>query len=423
MFIDEARVYVKGGNGGDGAVSFHTAKYIPNGGPDGGNGGRGGSVYVVADRNVSTLQAFRFQRKYVAEDGEKGGQAKCAGKSGKDLTFTVPVGTLIREAETGRLLADLTEDGEKVLLSAGGRGGAGNAVFASSTRQAPRFAKPGQVVEGFYINMELKLLADCGLIGLPNVGKSTFLSVVSAARPKIADYHFTTLEPQLGIATVGDYSFTIADIPGLIEGASEGAGLGHDFLRHIERTRLLVHFLDASGSEGRDPYEDFCLINQELEAFNIQLAERPQLVALNKIDLAPEQAEVDRLQKRLEEEGYQVFQLSAPIHYGTQELLEAIAEKLQALPPTILFEKPETEVRVYKLKEDDFTIRQEGEAYLVEGPWIDELMRGINFGDTESLQYFQKQLRDKGVIDALEAAGVEEGDTVEMGDLVFDFIF
>lgn len=422
MFIDEARIFVKGGNGGDGAVSFHTAKYIPNGGPDGGNGGRGGSVYVTADRNVSTLQAFRFQRKYVAEDGEPGGKAKCAGKSGSDLNFTVPVGTLIREAETQRLLADLTEDGERVLLAEGGRGGAGNAVFATSTRQAPRFAKPGQRVEGFYVTLELKLLADCGLIGLPNVGKSTFLSVVSAAKPKIADYHFTTLEPQLGIATVGDYSFTIADIPGLIEGASEGAGLGHDFLKHIERTRLLIHFLDAAGSEGRDPYEDFCMINAELEAFNPQLASRPQIVALNKIDLADEE-KLQALKEKLEGEGYPVFLLSAPIHYGTRELLNAAAEKLQTLPATVLYEKPETEVRVYKLEEEDFRVRMDGEVYLVEGPWIDELMREINFSDTESLHYFQKQLRVKGVIEALEEAGIEEGDTVEMGDLVFDFIF
>lgn len=422
MFIDEARIFVKGGNGGDGAVSFHTAKYIPNGGPDGGNGGRGGSVYVTADRNVSTLQAFRFQRKYVAEDGEPGGKAKCAGKSGSDLNFTVPVGTLIREAETQRLLADLTEDGERVLLAEGGRGGAGNAVFATSTRQAPRFAKPGQRVEGFYVTLELKLLADCGLIGLPNVGKSTFLSVVSAAKPKIADYHFTTLEPQLGIATVGDYSFTIADIPGLIEGASEGAGLGHDFLKHIERTRLLIRFLDAAGSEGRDPYEDFCMINAELEAFNPQLASRPQIVALNKIDLADEE-KLQALKEKLEGEGYPVFLLSAPIHYGTRELLNAAAEKLQTLPATVLYEKPETEVRVYKLEEEDFRVRMDGEVYLVEGPWIDELMREINFSDTESLHYFQKQLRVKGVIEALEEAGIEEGDTVEMGDLVFDFIF
>mgnify|MGYP001222845288 CR=1 FL=1 len=422
MFIDEARIFVKGGNGGDGAVSFHRAKYVPHGGPDGGNGGRGGSVYVIADRNENTLEAFRYRRKYAAENGENGGKQKCAGKSGEDLIFKVPVGTVVRDADTGRLLADLTEDKEKVLLSAGGRGGAGNAVFASSTRQAPRFAKPGEEVKGFYVNLELKLLADCGLIGLPNVGKSTFLSVVSAARPKIANYHFTTLEPQLGIATVDDYSFTIADIPGLIEGASEGAGLGDSFLKHIERTRLLLHFLDASGSEGRDPYEDFLLINKELKAFNPALAERPQLIALNKIDLA-EEAEVNALQERLEKEGYEVFQLSAPIHYGTQALLNAAAERLQQLPPTVLYEEPVQDLRIYKMETEDFKIGKDGEAFTVEGPWVDELMREINFSDTESLQYFQRQLRRKGIIDALEEAGVEEGDTVEMGDLLFDFIF
>ncbi len=422
MFIDEARIWVKAGDGGNGAISFHTAKYVPQGGPDGGNGGRGGSIRFKADRNISTLQAFRFQRKYTAEDGQNGMSKKMAGKSGQDVLVRVPVGTLIREDETGRLLADLSEDEQEVLVSEGGRGGVGNMVFATSTRQAPRFAKPGQRVEGFYIQLELKLLADVGLIGLPNVGKSTFLSVVSQARPRIADYHFTTLEPQLGIATVGDYSFTIADIPGLIEGASEGAGLGHDFLRHIERTRLLVHFLDVSGSEGRDPLEDFRLINQELEAFNPRLAERPQIVALNKIDLADE-AQVQEVRAKLEDEGYEVHELSAPIHIGTAELLESIAGTVAKLPEVILYEKPQTDVKVYRLEQDDFTVKKISSGYSVQGPWIDELMRAINFGDTESLQYFQKQLRVKGVIDELEKAGVQEGDEIELGDIVFDYIF
>lgn len=422
MFIDEARIYVKAGNGGDGHVSFYRAKYVPNGGPDGGNGGRGGSVYVEADRNVSTLQSFQFQRKYVAEDGQDGDQGKRAGKSGSDLTFKVPVGTVIREYDTGLLLADLTEHGQRILLSAGGRGGVGNTVFASSTRQAPNFAKPGQQVEGFYVKLELKLLADVGLLGMPNVGKSTYISVVSNARPKIADYHFTTIEPQLGIVTVGDSSFTIADIPGLIQGASDGAGLGLDFLKHIERTRLLVHFLDASGSEGRDPYEDFQMINNELIAFDARLADRPQLIALNKIDLAEEE-EVNALQKRFEDEGYEVFQLSAPIHHGTQELLEAIARTLQTISETILYEMPEEEIKHYTLDEKEYSVKKDGDAYLVHGPWIDELMRHINFSDTESLQYFQKQLRSKGVVEALEEAGIQEGDDVEMGDLVFEFIF
>ncbi len=422
MFIDEARIWVKAGDGGNGAVSFHTAKYVPNGGPDGGNGGRGGSVRVIADRNISTLQAFRFQRKYAAEDGQNGMAKKMAGRKGQDVLIQVPVGTILREAESGRLLADLTEDGQEVLLSEGGRGGVGNMVFATSTRQAPRFAKPGQRVAGFYVNLELKLLADVGLIGLPNVGKSTYLSIVSQAKPKIADYPFTTLEPQLGIATVGDFSFTIADIPGLIEGASQGAGLGIDFLRHIERTRLLVHFLDASGSEGRDPYGDFGLINKELEEFDAQLAARPQIVALNKIDMAdPEK--LAALKARIEGEGYEVYELSAPIHIGTSELLEAIARKLATLPPVILNEMPETEVKVYKLEADAFTVRRIDGGFSVQGPWIDELMRSINFTDTESLQYFQKQLRQKGVIDELEKAGVQEGDEIEMGDLVFDYIF
>lgn len=422
MFIDQARIFIKAGNGGNGAISFYRGKYIPNGGPDGGNGGRGGSVSIKANRNISTLQNFRFQRKYVAGDGENGAKAKRAGKYGESLTIEVPVGTVVREADSGRLLVDLSTDGQETVLQEGGRGGVGNAVFASATRQAPNFAKPGQVIEGFYVNLELKLLADVGLLGMPNVGKSTFISVVSNAKPKVADYHFTTLEPQLGIATVGDFSFTIADIPGLIEGASEGLGLGLEFLRHVERTRLLVHFLDSSGSEGRDPYEDFLAINRELENFAPALARRPQIIALNKIDLADED-EVEELAKRFREEGYEVFLLSAPIHYGTDALIERVASKLRELPETVLYEEPEVEMKTYRLEEAPFTVKKTHEGYEVEGKLVDELMRQINFQDTESLQFFQKELRDKGVIDALEEAGIEEGEDVIMGDLIFEFIF
>ena len=421
MFIDNARIYVKPGNGGNGAVSFHREKYIAQGGPDGGNGGRGGSVFITAVGNITTLQKFRDNRKYVADDGENGGKKKMAGKSGEDITITVPVGTVVRENETGRLLADLTEEGETVLLAKGGRGGVGNTAFATSKRQAPTFAKPGELKEGLYISLELKILADVGLIGMPNVGKSTYLSVVSRARPKIANYHFTTLEPQLGIATVDDYSFTIADIPGLIEGASAGAGLGHDFLRHIERTKLLVHFLDVSGSEGRDPYEDFVAINEELAAFSPELAERPQMVALNKIDLAEEE-DVEALQAKLEAEGFEVYVMSAPIHYGTDELLNALAERVSKLPNTILYEKPKEDIKVYTLEEKTYRVYEEDGIFVVEGTWVDELIRHVNFESIDSLQFFQKELRDKGVIADLEKAGVEEGDTVAFGDLLFDFV-
>ncbi len=420
MFVDQARIFVKAGNGGNGAVSFYRGKYIPKGGPDGGNGGRGGSVYIKAKSGMTTLQNFRDKKKYLAENGEHGGKQKKAGKSGENLTIEVPIGTVVRNYETGELLADLTEAGETVLLSKGGRGGVGNTAFATSTRQTPTFAKPGELVDGFYVSLELKILADVGLLGLPNVGKSTYLSVISRAQPKIANYHFTTLEPQLGIATVGDFSFTVADIPGLIEGASQGAGLGHDFLRHIERTKMLVHVLDASGSEGRDPYEDFKMINRELREFSEVLADKPQIVALNKIDLCEEE-DVLALKKKIEADGYEVYSMSAPINWGTDELLKAIAGMLVKLPETILYEKPE-HVKVYELEELTYDVYKEDDIYVVEGTWIDDLLRRVNFDSVDSLQWFQKQLRDQGIIDQLHELGAEEGDTIALGDLLFDFV-
>lgn len=420
MFVDQARIFVKAGNGGNGAVSFYRGKYIPKGGPDGGNGGRGGSVYIKAKSGMTTLQNFRDKKKYLAENGEHGGKQKKAGKSGEDLTIEVPIGTVVRNYETGELLADLTEAGETVLLSKGGRGGVGNTAFATSTRQTPTFAKPGELVDGFYVSLELKILADVGLLGLPNVGKSTYLSVISRSQPKIANYHFTTLEPQLGIATVGDFSFTVADIPGLIEGASEGAGLGHDFLRHIERTKMLVHVLDASGSEGRDPYEDFQMINRELREFSEILADKPQIVALNKIDLCEEE-DVLALKKKIEADGYEVHSMSAPINWGTDDLLKAIAGMLVKLPETILYEKPE-QVKVYELEELTYEVYKEDDIYVVEGTWIDDLLRRVNFDSVDSLQWFQKQLRDQGIVDQLHELGAEEGDTIALGDLLFDFV-
>ena len=422
MFIDSAKIFVKAGNGGNGMVSFHTARYIPNGGPDGGDGGRGGSVIFYASEGLSTLQDFRYKRKYLAEDGDKGGRRNMSGRKGEDLRIKVPAGTLIKDAESGKILADLVEEGQEAVIAKGGRGGAGNAHFANSVRQAPNFARAGEPGEEYDLQIELKLLADVGLVGFPNVGKSTLLSVVSAARPKIADYPFTTLEPQLGVVSVGDYSFVLADIPGLIEGAHEGLGLGLAFLRHIERTRLLIHILDASGHSGRDPLADFEQINQELESFDIRLATRPQIVALNMIDLAEPEA-LNALQATLEARGYKVFQICAPINEGVPELINYVAGVVRELPKTILSDTVQDAIRYQYQEEELFQIVKEGEVYRVTGPWIEHLVNSTNFDDTESLQYFQRLIRKKGVISALEKAGVHEGDLVALHDLEFEFIF
>lgn len=421
MFIDSVTIHVKAGDGGDGNVSFYRAKFTPKGGPDGGNGGRGGSIRLVADRGLTTLQNFRFKRKFVAENGEPGGGNKRAGKSGEDMEIRIPLGTVLRDADTGDLLQDFVEEGQSFVVAEGGRGGVGNAVFATATRQAPNFARPGVEGEARNLSLELKLLADVGLVGLPNVGKSTYLSVVTAAKPKIADYHFTTLEPVLGIAQVGDASFTIADIPGLIEDAHQGVGLGLDFLKHVERTRLLVHVLDVSGSEGRDPLEDHRLINHELSTFSEDLAKRPQLVALNKADMATDE-QIAEVRQALEAQGYEVYEMSAPIHYGTQELLQAIARHLSHLPPTVLYEVPDETRRVYELAQEPWTITVDDDIYEIRGETVDQLLRSVNMNDTESLQWFQQQLRRHGIIDGLVERGIREGDTVIMGELAFDYI-
>ncbi len=421
MFIDSAKIYVRAGNGGNGMVSFHTAKYVPNGGPDGGDGGKGGSVIFYADENKTTLQDFRFKRKYVAEDGEKGGRRNMSGHGGVDLRLPVPVGTLIKEVETGRTLADFTEAGQEVVIARGGRGGAGNVHFANSIRQAPNFARAGEPGDELNLQVELKLLADVGLVGFPNVGKSTLLSVVSAARPKIADYAFTTLAPNLGVVAVDDSHFVLADIPGLIEGAHTGAGLGLDFLKHIERTRMLIHVLDASGSEGREPLNDFAVINLELESFHPGLSSRPQVVALNKIDMANEAA-LAELTHTLEDQGFKVFPMSAAINEGVLPLIQYVASQLQTLPKTVLSEvvTPRT---LYKYEQEAlFTVRKADETYHVEGDWIKTLVASTNFDDTESLQYFQRLIRRKGVINALEEAGVKEGDIVALDDFEFEYI-
>ncbi len=423
MFVDVAKIKIKAGNGGNGAVSFHREKYVNAGGPDGGDGGKGGDVVFVVDDNLSTLVDFRYKRKYVAANGEDGGSNNCTGRGAKDLIIKVPRGTLVKNAQTGRLIADLSGDEPKIIAH-GGRGGKGNARFASSTRQIPRFAKPGFPGEELEIQMELKLLADVGLVGFPNVGKSTLISVVSAAKPKIANYHFTTLSPVLGVVKIAQgNSFVMADIPGLIEGASEGVGLGHEFLRHVERCRLIVHLVDVSGSEGRDPKEDFALIQKELFNFSPDLAERPQIVAANKCDMAaPEQ--IEDFKAFIQQQGYAFFEISAATTAGTQELVEAISRRLQELPPILEYE-PDP-ILVEELSEQNgrrFDIlREDDGSYTVDAPWLEQVLRSVNMDDYESLQYFQRVLRSSGIIDKLEEMGVQEGDTVRIFDFEFDFV-
>ncbi len=422
MFVDVATIKIKAGNGGNGAVSFHREKYINAGGPDGGDGGKGGDIVFAVDDHLSTLVDFRYKRKYVAPNGEDGSSNNCTGKSAEDLVIKVPRGTLIKNAQTGRLIADLSGD-EPQIIARGGKGGKGNARFATSTRQIPRFAKPGFPGEELEVQLELKLLADVGLVGFPNVGKSTLVSVVSAAKPKIANYHFTTLTPVLGVVKIAEgNSFVMADIPGLIEGASEGVGLGHEFLRHVERCRLIVHMVDVSGSEGRDPKEDFLLIQKELARFSEDLASRPQLVAANKCDMAtPEQME--EFEGFIREQGLECYRISAATTMGTKELVEAISRKLSELPPIREFE-PEP-VLIEELSERNgrrFDIVNENGVYVVDAPWLEPVLNSVNMDDYESLQYFQRVLRSSGIIERLEEMGVEEGDTVRIFDLEFDFV-
>ena len=422
MFIDTAKIYIKAGDGGDGAVSFHREKYVAAGGPDGGDGGRGGSIVFQVDDNLSTLADFRYKRKYVAQRGENGRGSRCAGKSAPDLVVKVPRGTLVKDAQTGRLIADLSDDQPKVIAK-GGRGGWGNTHFATPTRQTPRFAKPGTPGEELEVQLELKLLADVGLVGFPNVGKSTLVSVVSEAKPNIANYHFTTLSPVLGVVRLeAGRSFVMADIPGLIEGAWQGVGLGHQFLRHVERCRLLVHVVDVAGSEGRDPKEDFRVINEELQKFNPELSQRPMLVAGNKCDLATDQQVAD-FQAFVEAQGYQFFPIMAPIRHGVDELLNAISAALAKLPPIRQF-TPEAPALapVETLQRGQVEVTQQDGVYFVKAPWLLKIMNTIDFDETESLQYFQRVLIQTGVIDALRDAGCQEGDTVDLYDLEFDFV-
>ncbi|MDO5378300.1 MAG: GTPase ObgE [Clostridia bacterium] len=418
MFVDQVKITAKAGNGGNGAVAFHREKFVQNGGPDGGDGGNGGDIVLLADVNMHTLMDFRYKRKYTAENGENGAAALCRGKSGKDLVIKVPVGTVVRRADDGRLVADMHEPGKTHVLLKGGRGGWGNAHFATPTRQAPNFAKPGQKCEIVEFELELKSIADVGLVGYPNVGKSTILSVVTAARPKIANYHFTTLAPNLGICRKYGMDFVMADIPGIVEGASDGVGLGIQFLRHVERTRLLVHVLDAAGSEGRDPVEDFERICDELVAYG-DLAERPQIVAANKMDLPGAEENVERLRAHLRGTDIEVYPVSAATGKGFDELMGAIVRLLPTLPEITVFEEePEAENAPQK----PFEVVREGGVYVVSGPAMEQLIGSVNFDDEESLGYFHRTLRGRGVIDALRAAGASEGDTVVIGEMEFDFV-
>ena len=422
MFIDSAKIKIKAGDGGNGAVSFRREKYVAAGGPDGGDGGRGGDIIFQVDDNLSTLADFRYKRKYAAGRGGDGRGKRCSGKKGEDLVISVPRGTLLRDAETGRLVADLSGD-EPQVIAHGGRGGWGNSHFATPTRQVPNFAKPGTKGEELELSMELKLLADVGLVGFPNVGKSTLVSVVSEAKPQIANYHFTTLTPVLGVVRLGEgRSFVMADIPGLIEGASGGAGLGHQFLRHVERCRLLVHIVDVSGSEGRDPREDFRIINEELAKFDADLAARPMLVAGNKCDLTDEET-AESFRRFVEEQGYEFFPLMAAISYGVEPLLNRISELLSKLPPILRYEpEPLPLLKPEDGASHEVHVTETDGVYIVEGDWLPQFIQSVNFDDYESLQYFQRVLISSGVIDALRAAGVQEGDTVRMYDLEFDFM-
>ena len=424
MFYDHAKIYVKAGDGGPGCMSFHTEKYITNGGPDGGDGGKGGDVVFVAVGKMTTLQGFRFKHKFVAADGAKGMNRKMYGRGGVDLGGRRIIKKIIRDADTGKLLADMTEDKQRVVICEGGKGGLGNMHYANAVRQAPHFARAGVPGEERNLLVELKLIADVGLVGYPNAGKSTLLSVITAAKPKIANYPFTTIEPVLGVVQNFDTSYVVADIPGLIEDAHEGAGMGHDFLRHIERTRLLVHVVDVSAQDGRDPIDDFNSINDELLQFNTELAERPQIVVANKCDMASDE-EVEMFVEEVKAQGFEdVFVISAAARIGVKELLDKMTELVTKLPPVVLHEAIETDEKIYRFeKEEQFKIETPEEGvYEITGNWARITMESTNFDDPESLSYFQRSMINAGVIEALRKAGIEEGDTVRIGPLEFDFV-
>lgn len=416
MFTDYVKIIAKAGDGGNGAISFRREKYVAAGGPDGGDGGKGGDVYFEVDPNSNTLIDFRFKKKFKAENGNNGEGSNKYGKSGENLTIKVPIGTVIKDASNNRVLADLSQEGQRELVLKGGRGGKGNAHFATSTRQAPRFSQDGENGEEKELILELKLLADVGLIGFPNVGKSTFLGRTTSATPKIADYHFTTLEPNLGVVKT-DYgdSFVIADIPGIIEGASEGVGLGLQFLRHIERTRLLLHVIDVSGYEGRDPVDDFNKINSELQKYSKKLSERTQIIVANKIDSMQDENLYKNLENLAKEKKLEIFKISAVTGEGVDKLIKHVSELLKILPKEDLIEYEDK--KVYKLEEkDDYTIRKEEGKFVIEGEPVERIMRRVNIADNESLYYFQKNLDEIGVNQRLKEMGIQEGDIVKIAD-------
>lgn len=422
MFVDIAKIKIKGGDGGAGAVAFHREKYVAAGGPDGGDGGKGGDVVFVVDDNLATLADFRYKRKYSAPNGEGGKGGRCNGKKGKDLEIKVPRGTIIREANSKAVMADMSKT-ERFVAAKGGKGGWGNIHFATSTRQVPRFAKPGTPGEEWEVSLELKLLADVGLVGYPSVGKSSLISVISQAKPKIGDYHFTTIVPNLGVVSMGEgSSFVIADIPGLIEGASEGIGLGHQFLRHIERCRMLIHIVDVSGSEGRNPIDDFEKINEELVKFNPELAQRPMIVAGNKIDMAePEQ--IEEFKNYVNSKGYEYYSICAPICEGTKELMNVTWNMLQTLPPIKEYDTEEIPFEAFIEDNNSFKITQVDDGYfLVEAKWFPKVLKGIDITDYEALQYMQRVLEKSGIFDALREKGIQEGDIVSLYDIEFEYI-
>lgn len=428
MFIDRAKIFVKSGNGGNGAVSFRREKYVPLGGPDGGDGGKGGSIIFTVDTGLTTLLDFKYKKKFCAQDGENGGASKCYGRDGQDLSIKVPMGTIIREAESNKIIADLSHKDDELVLLKGGKGGKGNTKFATATKQAPHYAEPGMPGDELNVILELKLLADVGLLGFPNVGKSTLLSMTTKAKPKIANYHFTTLKPNLGVVAVkGIEPFVMADIPGIIEGAADGVGLGIQFLRHIERTRLLIHIVDISGVEGRDPFEDFIKINEELKKYSVKLWDRPQIVVANKADMLYDDSIYEDFKKKVEELGYtKVFKMSAATNEGVDAVMKEASRMLKEIPVTELeiseeerYIPPEKRF-TYEISVED---NEEGtKTYVIEGSFVDRLLHAVNIHDADSLRYFHKVLRNKGIFDEVRELGIKDGDFMRLNDFEFEYV-
>ena len=424
MFADRARIIIKSGKGGDGHVSFRREKFVPNGGPDGGDGGKGGDIIFEVDEGLNTLTDYRHRRKFAAQAGEEGGKKNCHGKNGADLILKVPEGTVIKDAESGKVIADMSGDNKRQIILTGGRGGLGNQHYATSTMQAPKYAQPGGESIEIEVQLELKVIADVGLVGFPNVGKSTFLSRVTNAKPKIANYHFTTLNPNLGVVDLDGNGFVIADIPGLIEGASEGIGLGHEFLRHIERTKVIIHMVDGASVEGRDPLEDIKAINKELEAYDPAILDKPQVIAANKMDVCMEGSEeiIEKLRKEFEPKGIEVFSISAVSGQGVKELLYHVQELLKTCPEEVTVYEPEFDPALRFFREEPFTVEvnEEGE-YVVEGPRIEKMLGYTNIDSEKGFLFFQRFLKEQGILKQLEELGIEEGDTVRMYGLMFDY--